>query len=716
MSLFRPSHPQSMTFDRVPLKIKSKQALLNKRGIYMQKTPIQYHLRRELARKHSHITYLASLANEPKCHIVVTMFTLSLLGDPDERERMLLKAKRIGELKHHYLTPILDIRVEEEQLLVVREYLPHGSLRGRLKPLSSGRLELRDALTIISQVGQALQYAHEHYVTHGNIKPENILFDANDQAFLTDFNLVSANDTAIRDHIAEEYAFCYMAPEQFADIGNPKSDQYALGCLAYELITGHLPFATESLASMRGNHTSEQPVPLSSHVAGLSPSLEAAVLKAMAKDPSDRYPTIYAFLEAMDEDMLPSTPLFPFHSYTTYSTKKRTPSGPLRPLQVQQSDIQAAMQLDLLLANGNEPLKLSQNSLLTAGEIEDMVTSHVMKAHEAAAPALHPAWFAAETVTVPSNQAVDADQVLIVQPPDARRRSLSPLKWVLVLSVISVLIFFVFRSSGLSLPASSSLYIMPKAGVVTRISLTQTRVPLLTLFPVQPSSSSLPLSSQPPSPSPLSAQPSPAQTSSSSSTDVVAPAIQPSLAGSFAEQGSQVYNLTTEGTLDWVDWGLNTAQDVNRKRGVPEQVSTFTLIGNGTVQRDDQYSNTYIWSDGTPVAVEDPPPNQAVYGIDVVGLNNGFRISVQASTTARTLRLYIGTKLARGQLTATLDGQTYTDSSLDTSSDPHNTQDNGIYTLTFNGSLPGQVLTVTYTAVLTNGSDAATFLQAATLH
>src|ERR1043165_9983159 len=125
--------------------------------------------------------------------------------------------------------------IEEEQPFVVREYLPNGSLRNRMKKIFPRRLELGDALTIVSQVGKTLAYAHEHNVVHGNVEPENILFGAKGQIFLADFHLVAKNDAIIRDQIAEEYAFCYMAPEQFAGVSNARSDQYALGCLAYEL-------------------------------------------------------------------------------------------------------------------------------------------------------------------------------------------------------------------------------------------------------------------------------------------------------------------------------------------------------------------------------------------------------------------------------------------------------------------------------------------------
>jgi serine/threonine protein kinase len=83
---------------------------------------------------------------------------------------------------------ILDMGIEEEQPFVVREYLSNESLRSRLKRVSPRRLKLGDALTIILQVGGALAYAHEYNVVHGNIKPENILFDENGGRFVTQIN------------------------------------------------------------------------------------------------------------------------------------------------------------------------------------------------------------------------------------------------------------------------------------------------------------------------------------------------------------------------------------------------------------------------------------------------------------------------------------------------------------------------------------------------
>src|SRR5882762_2185340 len=172
----------------------------------MQRTFHQYHLTTELAKKHSHSTYLASPINDPEHQVVLIVFDSSLFfAFPHEFESLLQKAQRIKKLQHPHLLPILDIEVEQEQSFIMRDYLPNGSLRSYLKKISPQRLKLHDALKIVLQVGQALAYAHKHYILHSNLKPENIFFDANGEAVLTDFSLVSRKDAILRDQTTEEY-------------------------------------------------------------------------------------------------------------------------------------------------------------------------------------------------------------------------------------------------------------------------------------------------------------------------------------------------------------------------------------------------------------------------------------------------------------------------------------------------------------------------------
>ncbi|HEY4034676.1 MAG TPA: serine/threonine-protein kinase, partial [Ktedonobacteraceae bacterium] len=298
----------------------------------MQKIFGQYNLTTELAKKHSHSTYLASTTTEPERQVVITVFASSLFRFPHERENLLKKAQRIKELEHPHLAPILDMGIEQEQPFVVREYRPNGSLRNSLKKLSSGRLELGEALTIVSQVGQALVYAHERNIIHGNIihgniKPENILLEADGQIVLTDFSLVERKDAIIRDQTSQEYAFCYLAPEQFSGTCDTRSDQYALGCLAYELITGQVPFAAQSLSSMMGHQSNGLPAPLSQSVADLPASLEVAVLKTLANDPDERFFDFSLFLEVL-QSVLSPPPAFPLLR-SIYAGKHKSISHPI---------------------------------------------------------------------------------------------------------------------------------------------------------------------------------------------------------------------------------------------------------------------------------------------------------------------------------------------------------------------------------------------------
>ena len=293
----------------------------------MQKRFRQYHLTRELAQKHSHSTYLASATDEPEHQMVLIVFASSLFRFPHERENLLRKAICIKGLQHPHVAPILDMGIEQEQPFVVREYWPNGSLRSRLKKLSPGHMELGEALTIVSQVGQALVYAHERNIVHGTIKPENILLNADGQALLTDFSLFGRKDAIMRDQTSQEYAFCYLAPEQFAGTCDARSDQYALGCLAYELITGRVPFAAQSLPSMMRHQSNKLPAPLSQSVADLPASLEVTILKTLARDPAQRFFDFSLFLEVI-QSVLSPPPVFPLLR-SSYFGKKRAISHPV---------------------------------------------------------------------------------------------------------------------------------------------------------------------------------------------------------------------------------------------------------------------------------------------------------------------------------------------------------------------------------------------------
>jgi serine/threonine-protein kinase len=164
-------------------------------------------------------------------------------------------------------------------------YIPEGSLRTRLR---AGALELNDAVRVVGQVAKALDAAHAQNFVHRDVKPENILVDANGTAYLVDFFVAAA---------APEPGGVfgtppYMAPEQCrAQEVDWRSDLYALACVLYECLTGHPPFGDEGRQTTVERQV-RSPVPLLSETVPTLPrALDAVFEKALANEPGARYPS-----------------------------------------------------------------------------------------------------------------------------------------------------------------------------------------------------------------------------------------------------------------------------------------------------------------------------------------------------------------------------------------------------------------------------------------
>ncbi|HEY4035099.1 MAG TPA: serine/threonine-protein kinase [Ktedonobacteraceae bacterium] len=274
----------------------------------MQKRFNHYYLTEQIGSKPLRSAYLAHHVNDVSQKVLIKIFDATCLALGQESERLLYQVEWIKQLRHVHVVPILDLGVEQGQPYVVSPYLSGGSLRRRLDSLSLGRLSLQEALNIIAQVGQALSYFHSHAHLHQNIKPENIFFNEQNEVLLADFRLTGFIDVAILDYQSDPRNMCYMAPEQFVGSASEKSDQYALACLAYELLAGRVPFSAQSFAMMWASHYAQLPVPLSDLVPDLPKWIGKVVLKAMEKDPSERYADISAFLLALEGAALSPAP------------------------------------------------------------------------------------------------------------------------------------------------------------------------------------------------------------------------------------------------------------------------------------------------------------------------------------------------------------------------------------------------------------------------
>lgn len=227
------------------------------------------------------------------------------LSSTEEHQQFLNEAKILELLQHPFILPILDVGIHDGSPYIVSEYAEGGSLRQYLKERRGQPCELEEALTILSQIGQGLQYAHQQNVIHRDIKPENILFNGKGEALLADFGLATMLATASIKYVTSAGTPCYMAPEQFQGKISKETDQYALGCVAYELLTGQAPFDGTDPVTFMYKHVHVMPTSLIQHNSQLSSSTDQAVLKALSKQREDRYADIATFIAALSTSTAP---------------------------------------------------------------------------------------------------------------------------------------------------------------------------------------------------------------------------------------------------------------------------------------------------------------------------------------------------------------------------------------------------------------------------
>lgn len=220
------------------------------------------------------------------------------LGD-GEQEQFLNEARMIAHLVHPHIIRVLDFGIQGTTPFIVMDYAPNGTLRQRHP--NGTRLPLSTIVTYVRQIASALQYAHDHRFIHRDVKPGNMLIGAHDEILLSDFG------TALIAHHTDSLStqdtvgtIAYMAPEQIEGKPRPASDQYALGIVVYEWLSGHTPFRG-SLTEIVAQHMSAAPPPLHGSFPDISPDVEEVVKIALAKNPSERFDSVQAFARAIEE-------------------------------------------------------------------------------------------------------------------------------------------------------------------------------------------------------------------------------------------------------------------------------------------------------------------------------------------------------------------------------------------------------------------------------
>lgn len=271
---------------------------MGEQGTYAGTTIGNYHILALIGRGAFGSVYRAehSILKE---RIVAIKMLHTHIGSLEERNRFLEEARLLGHIHHPHILQIVDAGLENGLPYLVTEFAPHGSLRDFLIRSAHPILPEEVSLAILSQVGDALYYAHQQNIVHRDLKPENILFKVNDRALLADFGLATTLSTSSFKFSTVIGTPSYMAPEQFRGIVSKEGDQYALGCIAYELFTGQKPFSAPDFFAMGFKHLTDHPVAPTQLNPQLPKHIEQAILKAMAKERGERHTDVRAFLTAL---------------------------------------------------------------------------------------------------------------------------------------------------------------------------------------------------------------------------------------------------------------------------------------------------------------------------------------------------------------------------------------------------------------------------------
>jgi len=226
--------------------------------------------------------------------------------EDDDVEGFLREAQIVAHLKHPFIVRVFDFDVENHTPYLVMDYLSNGNVR-RSYPKGTP-LPLETIVSYAKQVASALQYAHDQKLIHRDIKPENLLLDQDNTIVLSDFGIALMAQSS-RYQSTQEVAgtAAYMAPEQFQGHPQRASDQYALGVVVYEWLTGDHPFHG-SFTEIASQHIFVPPPPLRERVPKISPDIEKVVLTALEKDPHRRFGSVRAFTTALEHACQPVQP------------------------------------------------------------------------------------------------------------------------------------------------------------------------------------------------------------------------------------------------------------------------------------------------------------------------------------------------------------------------------------------------------------------------
>jgi eukaryotic-like serine/threonine-protein kinase len=221
-------------------------------------------------------------------------------ADPEYLERFRREARLVARLSHPNIVTVIDRGDDDGRQYIVFEHVDGENLKELV--VRSGRLPVRQALELALAVADGLAFAHDHGLVHRDVKPQNVLLNNEGEVKVTDFGI--ARSLHVEHGVTQTGTVLgtgeYLAPEQASGKPvSPATDVYSLGIVLWELLAGEVPFTGDNFVAVALRHVNEPPPHLRDRRPDVSPRLDAAVDRALAKDPARRFPSMTAFAKEL---------------------------------------------------------------------------------------------------------------------------------------------------------------------------------------------------------------------------------------------------------------------------------------------------------------------------------------------------------------------------------------------------------------------------------
>ena len=345
--------------------------------------------------------------------------------DPSFRARFEREAKAIAQLEHLHILPIFAYGEDAGISYMAMRYMDSGTLTDRIK--AQGALPLSEVVKLLEQIASALDHAHAHGILHRDIKPSNVLVDSAGNAYLTDFGIAKIIESSV-DLTGTGIVGTpqYMSPEQCRGEKEltPATDQYSLGVVLYEMVTGRTPYQAETPMAVIHMQLIDAPMPPPGELrSGLSDAVTGVILKALARDPQARYTSCAALAAAYSEAV----------TATPNAAPATRPSSPTEKIGVAEPETTIGRATTDSAESPTQRIHPLTRRIpawvfvVALGLVATVVVLLALQSGMSATVTVPTGTAVAEAATVtplptetPSPQAVASVQTIIVRPPDTR--------------------------------------------------------------------------------------------------------------------------------------------------------------------------------------------------------------------------------------------------------------------------------------------------------